>query len=149
MEDNIQRLNIQKSMFHLKFRWFGAPLFFSGLVLLGTVIFTWPVTRDYLALLLGFGCAMSGLTVFGVNHNTAMAFAVTTYPNIQDLPQTLRAEVEEDLKWDKSKTLGIKANPKTSLFVPFLSILLQGYVFTRLSCRLQWQDFDVCSSVFF
>ena len=148
VEDTMQ-INIQRSMFHLKFRWFGAPLFLSGAVLLGMVIMTWPMTHDHFSLLLGFGCAMSGLTVFGVNHNTAMAFAVETYPKIQQLPQVLRLEVEEDLKWDKPKTLGLKAHPKTSLFIPFLSIFLQGYVFTRLSCRLQWQDFEVCSSTFF
>ena len=149
MEEKTQQINIQKSMFHLNFRWFGAPLFISGLILLGTVVFTWPVTHDHFALLLGFGCAMSGLTVFGVNHNTAMAFAVTTYPNIQELPKNVRLEIEEDLKWDKAKTLGLKANPKTAIFIPFLSIVLQSYVFVRLSCRLNWQDFEFCSSVFF
>ena len=149
MEDNIQQINIQKSMFHLKFRWFGAPLFVSGLVLFGTAIFTWPVTHDYFSLLLGFGCAMSGLTVFGVNHNTSMAFAMTSYPDIQTLPKDLRFEVEEDLKWDKAKALSFKANPKTAMIIPFISVLLQGYVFVRLSCRLQWHVFEMCSSAFF
>ena len=136
-----QEFNDRKAMFHLRFRWLGAPLFFSGCIIFFLVVTTFSQTYDYFSLLLSFGCVMSGLTVFGVNHNTAMALAATQFPDLQKLPEPLRKEMEEDLAWDQAKTLSLRPNPKTSLVIPLISILLQGYVIVRLSCHVDMKWF--------
>lgn len=138
----------QKAKLFLRLRWLGAPLLFSGIALFLSIITTVAQTQDYFLILLGFGSMALGLTTFGVNHDTAMALVANHHPNTSRFEASLQKEFEEDLRWDTAKTLSLKAHTKTALFVPILAVLLQGYVFTRLSCALHANFANVCSEWF-
>ena len=136
--------HLKKIRFFLRFRWLGAPLLISGLLLFLSVLTSLPQTHDYFLVLLGFGCSALGLTTFGVSHDTAVAFMVASYPNTKDLDVKAQKELDEDLEWDQARTLKLTPNPKTAIFVPFLAIALQSYVFFRLSCQFQLDWDQVC-----
>ena len=125
----------KKALLHLRLRWLGLPLFFSGLILFCLVLTSLPMSRDYFALLLGFGSAGSGLTIFGVNHDTAMAYAVSEYPDTEGLHPSLLSELEEDLEWNQASILSLTATPKSAFFIPVIAIAIQLWLFSRLSCH--------------
>jgi hypothetical protein len=143
-KENIEISN-KKALFFLNFRWVGVPFLCTGVSLFISVFTTLPDTGDYFLVLLGFGCMALGLTTFGVSHDTAMAIVAEHYPNTSNFDPRTQKELEEDLKWDKAKTLSLKAHVKTAVAIPILAIIIQGYVFTRLSCDLKASFVDVCS----
>ena len=134
----------KKVKFFLRFRWIGAPMLVSGVLLFLSVLSSLPQTHDYFLVLLGFGCSALGLTTFGVSHDTAMAFMVEHHPNTQNFDPVAQRELHEDLNWDQARTLKLTPNPKTAIFVPFLALLLQSYVFFRLSCQFRPDLSSIC-----
>ena len=144
LPDQEMKRHHKKIRFFLRFRWLGAPLLISGLLLFFSVVSSLPQTHDYFLVLLGFGCSALGLTTFGISHDTAVAFMVVHYPNTKNLGGTAKRELEEDLAWDQARTLKLTPNPKTAIFVPFLALVLQSYVFFRLSCQFQIDLEQIC-----
>ena len=144
---------IQKAAFHFRYRWIGFPLLLIGGCLFLFSLSSYRETHDWFVCLLGFGCTMLGLTSFGVNHDTGVAFALLAEKETDaPLSSTMRLELDEDLSWDRSATLAIQPTPKTALLLPWFVIALQFYVFWRLMCVLEFQivgKSDVCSSPIF
>ena len=144
----------EKAAFHFRYRWIGAPLFILGLLLFVTAFGSFARTHDWFVLLLSIGCAMLGLTSFGVNHDTAVAYSVELQEQagFSALQGVMQQELEEDLNWDRSQTLSLKVHPKTAVMLPWLAIAIQSYVFLRLMCG--WKipfagSVSMCSSFWF
>ena len=140
----------KKALLHLRMRWMGLPFFFSGVVLFCLALTSFPMSRDFFSMLLGFGSMAGGLTVFGVNHDTAIAYAILNHPDTKDLPTPLVQELEEDLAWNQASTLSLSATPKTAFFIPFFVLLVQLWLSSRLSChfKLGWIG-TLCESPWF
>ena len=127
----------KKSLLHLRLRWLGYPLFFSGIILFCLVLTSFPLSHDYFSILLGFGSMGSGLTTFGVNHDTAMAYAVTQHPSTENLHPSVRKELEEDLGWNQASTLSLAATPKSAFGNPVLNDLNLLHPETNTAAALQ------------
>ena len=125
---------IEKAEFHLRVRWLGAPLFLVGVGIFLYEMATVTQSQDWFFLLLSIGCAMLGLTTFGVNHDTAVAIALQAKAKSEEvqLSSALKRELEEDLQRDRSGTMALVANEKTAVVVPFLAVLLQAIVLWRI-----------------
>ncbi|MAA79194.1 MAG: hypothetical protein CL916_08025 [Deltaproteobacteria bacterium] len=135
----------QKAMFFLRYRWIGVPILCSGIMLFLSVLTMFPQTNgDYFLILLGFGCMALGLTSFGVSHDTAMALVAEHYPKTANFNSALQREFSEDIKWDKAKTLSLSAHTKTAMVIPLLALLVQSYVFIRLSCHVDSSFVNQC-----
>ena len=144
---------LQKAGLHFRYRWVGLPLLISGGCLFLFSLSAYRETQDWFVCLLGFGCTMLGLTSFGVNHDTAIAYSIEAEKSeSSELTSTMRMELDEDLQWDRSATLAVQATPKTALILPWCVIALQFYVFWRLMCVLTFPiagKTAVCSLSFF
>ena len=140
----------RKAMFFLRYRWIGVPILLSGILLFFSVVTMFAKTDgDYFLILLGFGCMALGLTSFGVSHDTAMAIVAEHYPKTADFHAKLQHEFSEDIQWNKSKTLSLSAHTKTAVIIPLLALLVQGYVFVRLSCHIDTAFLKQCSWAIF
>ena len=136
----------RKAMFFLRYRWIGVPILCTGVMLFISVLTMFSQTNgDYFLVLLGFGCMALGLTSFGVSHDTAMAIVAEHYPKTSNFNSTLQREFSEDIKWNKAKTLSLSTHTKTATIIPLLALLVQGYVFVRLSCHVDSSFLDQCS----
>ena len=85
-----------------------------------------------------------GLTSFGVSHDTAMAIVAEHYPKTSNFDPKVQSEFTEDINWDKAKTLSLGAHVKTAVLIPILALLVQGYVFLRLSCHIDSSFVEQC-----
>ena len=142
---NIELSN-RKAMFFLRYRWIGVPILCTGILLFISVITMFSQTdSDYFLILLGFGCMALGLTSFGVSHDTAMALVAEHYPKTSDFHTSLQNEFSEDIHWNKAKTLALSAHTKTAIIIPMLALLVQVYVFIRLSCHVDSSFLKQCS----
>lgn len=136
----------KKAMFFLRYRWIGVPILCTGILLFVSVLTLFSQTDgDYFLILLGFGCMALGLTSFGVSHDTAMALVAEHYPKTERFNSALKQEFSEDIHWNKAKTLSLSAHTKTAVVIPILALLVQGYVFVRLSCHIDSLFLEQCS----
>ena len=150
MSDIVNMESLEKSnkraLFFLRFRWVGVPILCVGILLFLSVLTMFQHTDgDYFLILLGFGCMALGLTSFGVSHDTAMAEVAIHYPKTASFDERVKKEFSEDLNWDKAKTLALSAHTKTAMVIPLLALLVQGYVFVRLSCHVNSFFAQQCS----
>ena len=92
----------------------------------------------------------SGLTVFGVNHDTAIAYAVSQHPSTDGLHPSVQQELEEDLNWNQASTLSLTANPKSAMVIPLIAVAIQLWLMARLSCHLGFRFVgELCQSPWF
>ena len=124
--------------FHARLRWIGAPLLFSGALLL-----FWAVTAalrggsGWLIMLGMLGTGM-GLASFGANHDTAMASALRAQEGGSGaaLPEELAREVAEELQKDRAELLSLRPSPRIAAVLPLVALAAQGYLLWRLSAGL-------------
>lgn len=116
---------------HARLRWIGAPLLFTGALLLAAAVMGLVGGGSVTTVMLGMLGAGTGLASFGANHDTALAHAreVRSHPG---LPAALRAEVENDLAAHRTATLALRPSAVAGLLVPLVCILVQGAVFYRV-----------------
>ena len=122
--------SIQSARRHLYFRWIGAPLLVSGVFLFLRHAF---VVFDLLNLakqLVILGSCILSLASFGINHDTAIAYALRARGEgvlLSNHP-VLEQELKEDLDRDKAETMSLNAYPFLSYALPFFTLALQGYM---------------------
>lgn len=114
---------------HASLRWLGVPLFFFGVVLVVLAVIAVvggaPWTRIPLALL----ATGLGLAAFGSNNDTALALAMEARRVAPDrLPESLAAELEDELEQDRAAAMNLHPTPKVALVMPVLALALQGWL---------------------
>jgi hypothetical protein len=117
---------------HASMRWIGVPLFALGAI--GVVCAIAAVAMTDLRLgtiLLYVGATGFSLGTFGTHNDTALALAQRARP--EDLSASLRAELERDLKADKTTTSALAATPKAAWFATVGALLLHGVGAWRLA----------------
>ena len=123
---------------HIRMRWIGVPLLVSGLVLFLIAIQSFWISGSIFPVLLGTACALMGLTCFGVNHDTAICFAMEAQradDTLRFSPQ-LQTELEEEMRRDRADVLALQSNPKIALFLPIVVVIVQileGFLLFGLS----------------
>lgn len=117
---------------HAAWRWSGAPLLISGvLLLLAAVVGALNGQSGFTVMLGLFGCGLS-LASFGANHEAAVAHALRVRNAGGSLPERLAADLDEELERDRSGTLGIRPSPRVALMLPLAAALVQSGVAWRL-----------------
>ena len=114
---------------HIKLRWIGVPLLVSGGVLFLLALREYSYASiGFFPILLGVACTLMGLTCFGVNHDTAICLAMEAQREDDTLQFStqLQAELEDELRRERSKTLSLQANPMVAIFLPFVVCIVQG-----------------------
>jgi hypothetical protein len=125
---------LQKAERHIRIRYLGYFLFLSGILLFGFAMWNVSHTRIWFNLILGFASVGTGLSVFGVNHDTAIALAVQVDNNnlSHEMSQVLSSEYKEDLDWDRPGTLALQPHIKSAYFIMILSLAIQVFLLNRL-----------------
>lgn len=115
---------------HARLRWVGAPLLLSG-ALLAFVALTSSFGGGATGLVLAaIGATLSGLASFGVNHDTAMAFAMRAAPD--RLPPALAEEANAERERLRKGAPALRPNRAAALLVPLICIGLQAFLTWRL-----------------
>ncbi|MFT4976962.1 MAG: hypothetical protein ACI8S6_002867 [Myxococcota bacterium] len=126
----------QQAQFHARLRWAGAPLLFSGVLLLGWAVVTLLQGGHVGLVLLGmFGTGL-GLASFGANHDTALALALTAREQGGEeagLTDTLTAELVEELEVDRAEVLSLRPSPRIAMVIPMVALTVQCIVLWRLA----------------
>jgi len=133
------QLTARNAAFHARLRWAGAPLLLSGVALLLWAVGNASHGGSGLTVMIGMlGCGM-GLASFGANHDTALALALEVHDQ-QDsaglLSEALSAEVTEELQSDRAGTMALRPSPRIAMALPAVALLVQLFVFWRLSAGL-------------
>jgi hypothetical protein len=117
---------------HATWRWSGAPLLLSGvLLLLAALVGVIQGGSGFTAMLGLFGCGLS-LASFGANHESAVAHSLKVRQAGGDLPERLAADLDEEMKRDRDGTLSLRPSPRIALVLPFAAVLVQSGVAWRL-----------------
>lgn len=115
---------------HARLRWVGAPLLVSGAVILFVALTDSLRGGSGGAVLAAVGGTLSGLASFGVNHDTAMAFAMRA--PAERLTAPLAEEVAGERERLRKGAPALRPNRAAGLLVPLISIGLQGFLTWRL-----------------
>ena len=117
---------------HAMWRWSGAPLLLSGiLLLLAALAGVIQGGSGFTAMLGMFGCGLS-LASFGANHEAAVASALRARQQGADLPERIARDLDEELARDRAGTMGLRASPRIALVLPFVAVMVQSGVVWRL-----------------
>ena len=117
---------------HASWRWTGAPLLLSGiLLLLAALVGVIQGGSGFTAMLGMFGCGLS-LASFGANHEAAIASALRARQGGAELPPRLAEDLDEELARDRAGTMGLRASPRVALALPLVALLVQTGVAWRL-----------------
>ena len=122
--------SFQAAVRHLYFRWFGVVLLVSGLLLFLRYAFVIFSTYNLVKQLLSLGSCVFALASFGVNHDTAIAYALKAQNEgemLSDHP-VLHQELKEDLDRDKAGTILLQPFPISSYVLPLCTLMLQIYL---------------------
>jgi hypothetical protein len=124
-------LNSKWIQTHLRLRWLGVPLFFTGLAELAYAIYglstgalTWHVV------LWAFGATATSLATFGSHTENALARMQALKP--AELTQSMRAELNWELKRNRTATLSLSSTPGTSVIVTLLAITMHTLTIVTL-----------------
>ncbi len=123
---------VRSAHIHFNLRWLGAILLVSGIVLLLNFVSQLFTGGSVLTAIFSFvSCGLS-LGSFGINHDTAIAYAVQAKNEGISLSEhpVLETELNEDLNRDRSQTLSLKPHSILSYLIPFITLLLHGYLWS-------------------
>ncbi len=131
MADGIGAPSVAVARRHAAWRWSGAVLLPSGLLLLAAALLQslaggsgWNVALSC------FGTGM-GLASFGANHDTAMAHTLRAR-GTAGLPASLLRELDEELARSRGEDPALRPSPKIALVLPFVAVAVQGWVASRI-----------------
>ncbi|MCB9779031.1 MAG: hypothetical protein H6742_10740 [Alphaproteobacteria bacterium] len=119
---------------HAALRWSGVPLLLTGFALLAFGIYSTVRGGPWTNIPLGLLSSGLGLSAFGANHDTALAYAQEAYegPERSQLDDKLRGELEAELERDRDAMHDLRPSPKVALAMPFVAVLVQAFVSWRL-----------------
>ena len=123
--------DIQVAVRHARLRWVGAPLLFTGILLILLAVLQMVSGGPVWMVMLGLFGLGTALASFGANHDTAMAHAVRVRLHA-NLPVPLRDEVDAELERDRNDVMGLRPSAIAGLVVPVVCICVQGFVAWRL-----------------
>jgi hypothetical protein len=116
---------------HLRLRWLGVPLFLAGLVELAFAAY--GVTNGLLAwhvALWAFGAVATSLATFGNHTENAIAHMQTLKQT--ELTHPMRAELNWELRRNRTATLSLSTTPVTSVIVTALAITMHALTINAL-----------------
>lgn len=116
---------------HATWRWSGAVLLPSGLLLLGGALLQSLAGGSGWNIALGLFSSGLGLASFGANHDTAMAHTLRARGS-RDLPAGLLKELDEELARAKGGDPALRPSPKVALVLPLVAAGVQAWVAVRL-----------------
>ena len=122
--------SLQAAIRHLYFRWFGAILLVSGLFLFLRYAFAIFDDCAFVKQLLSLATCVFALASFGVNHDTAVAYALRSQEEgvmLSDYPM-LNQELKEELDKDRREAALLKPFPIVSYVLPSCTLILQCYL---------------------
>ena len=141
---------LKSAEMHIKIRWVGVPFLITGLFILitATLHLSGP-GGSWFTLLLGVASSLGSLTVFGVNHDTAVALGIelanSTNSRSTDVQQAtafsdfekqatpqLCNEVFAELKRNRTEALSLRPSPKSALLIPIIVLGVQIFASWRL-----------------
>ena len=122
--------SIQLAVRHLYFRWIGAFLLVSGVLLFLRHAFVTFEPSNLVKQIFILGSCMLAFASFGINHDTAVAYALRAREEGVALSEhpILEMELKEDLARDSAGTMSLKPHPVLSYVIPGVALLLQGYL---------------------
>ena len=126
--------SFQAAVRHLYFRWFGAVLLVSGLFLFLKYAFAIFDIEIFIKQLLSLVTCVFALATFGVNHDTAIAYALKAHNEGESLSThpALEQELKEDLDRDRAETMSLKPHSILSYLIPCIALVLQGYLWSTV-----------------
>ena len=125
---------VRAAHLHFNLRWLGCFLLISGVLLLSYFLVQVFGTGALLHLILSFvSCGLS-LGSFGINHDTAVAYALRARDEGVLLTEhpVLQRELTEDLERDKIETMSLKPHSILSYVIPCIALALQGYLWSTI-----------------
>ena len=123
---------VREAHIHFNLRWLGAVLLISGIILLFNFVSQLFSGGSILTAVFSFvSCGLS-LGSFGINHDTAIAYAVQAQNEGVALSEhpVLETELKEDLNNDRAQTLSLKPHSILSYVIPLITLLLHGYLWS-------------------
>ena len=102
----------------------------SGLFLFLKYAFAIFDIEIFIKQLLSLVTCVFALATFGVNHDTAIAYALKAHNEGESLSThpALEQELKEDLDRDRDETMLLTPFPVLSYVLPFLTIIVQSYL---------------------
>ena len=119
---------VSKANWFIRFRWIGLPLFITGIVLFLIAGKQLMVTGRLFPVMLGVASTLIGLTCFGLNHDTAIEFALLAKQKDAKtvLSEEMERELADELQRDKAHALGLRGNKTMAMVLPLIALCVQG-----------------------